>query len=216
MPRDGTATRERILHTAERLMTDQGYNATSLDQVIAESSSSKGAFFHHFSSKADLALQLDRAVRRRRPRPPRRRPRPPSQDIDGPAGAARGVPALLRGRRRRAHVGAVRLPLRHRARRAGVHRQRHQRPRSPRPPSRGAPPWSTCCVPRWPPAGRDLDIDVDALADHLFTTFEGGFILCRTLARPLRDAAPSSECSANCSSRSFASRNRLGTRPRHR
>ena len=39
-------------------MTEQGYNATSLDQVIAESSSSKGAFFHHFSSKADLALQL--------------------------------------------------------------------------------------------------------------------------------------------------------------
>ena len=26
----------------------------------------------------------------------------------------------------------------------------------------------------------DLDIDVDALADHLFTTFEGAFILCRT------------------------------------
>jgi TetR/AcrR family transcriptional repressor of nem operon len=26
-----------------------------------------------------------------------------------------------------------------------------------------------------------LDVDVDALADHLFTTFEGGFILCRTL-----------------------------------
>src|SRR5688572_12444414 len=58
MPRDGSATRERILDTAERLMTDQGYNATSLDQVVAESSSSKGAFFHHFRSKADLALQL--------------------------------------------------------------------------------------------------------------------------------------------------------------
>ena len=26
------------------------------------------------------------------------------------------------------------------------------------------------------------EVDVDALADHLFTTFEGGFILCRTLA----------------------------------
>ena len=39
-------------------MTEQGYRATSLDQVIAESSSSKGAFFHHFSSKSDLALQL--------------------------------------------------------------------------------------------------------------------------------------------------------------
>jgi hypothetical protein len=27
----------------------------------------------------------------------------------------------------------------------------------------------------------DLAIDVEALADHLYTTFEGGFILCRTL-----------------------------------
>ncbi len=27
----------------------------------------------------------------------------------------------------------------------------------------------------------DVAIDADALADHLFTTFEGGFILCRTL-----------------------------------
>ena len=39
-------------------MTDQGYTATSVDEVIAESASSKGAFFHHFSSKADLAHQL--------------------------------------------------------------------------------------------------------------------------------------------------------------
>ena len=39
-------------------MIEQGYNATSLDQVIAASSSSKGAFFHHFSSKSDLALRL--------------------------------------------------------------------------------------------------------------------------------------------------------------
>jgi TetR/AcrR family transcriptional regulator, transcriptional repressor for nem operon len=30
----------------------------------------------------------------------------------------------------------------------------------------------------------DVDVDVDALADHLFTTFEGGFILCRTLETP--------------------------------
>jgi TetR/AcrR family transcriptional repressor of nem operon len=26
----------------------------------------------------------------------------------------------------------------------------------------------------------DAEIDVDALADHLYTTFEGGFVLCRT------------------------------------
>ena len=28
------------------------------------------------------------------------------------------------------------------------------------------------------------DIDVDDLADHLYTTFEGAFILCRTLRDP--------------------------------
>jgi TetR/AcrR family transcriptional repressor of nem operon len=58
VPRDGTATRERILDTAERLMVEHGYNATSLDVVLAESASSKGAFFHHFRSKVDLANQL--------------------------------------------------------------------------------------------------------------------------------------------------------------
>ena len=39
-------------------MIDNGYAATSVDQVIAESATSKGSFFHHFSSKADLALAL--------------------------------------------------------------------------------------------------------------------------------------------------------------
>jgi TetR/AcrR family transcriptional repressor of nem operon len=56
------------------LVIDNGYAATSVDQVIAESGTSKGSFFHHFSSKADLAValvqryaeadiaQLDRAI----------------------------------------------------------------------------------------------------------------------------------------------------------
>lgn len=58
MPRDGAPTRERILATAERLVIDNGYAATSLDRVIAESRSSKGSFFHHFASKDDLARAL--------------------------------------------------------------------------------------------------------------------------------------------------------------
>ena len=58
MPRDGTATRERILTSAEQLVIDNGYAATSVDQVIAASGSSKGAFFHHFDSKLDLARSL--------------------------------------------------------------------------------------------------------------------------------------------------------------
>lgn len=63
MPRDGSATRERILAAAERLVIDNGYAATSVDQVIAESGTSKGAFFHHFESKRALADALvDRYV----------------------------------------------------------------------------------------------------------------------------------------------------------
>jgi TetR/AcrR family transcriptional repressor of nem operon len=63
MPRNGSATRDRILDTAERLVIENGYAATSLDSVIAESATSKGAFFHHFASKLDLARSLvDRYV----------------------------------------------------------------------------------------------------------------------------------------------------------
>lgn len=58
MPRDGAATKQRILDAAERLVIENGYAATSLDEVIAESGTSKGAFFHHFASKLDLASSL--------------------------------------------------------------------------------------------------------------------------------------------------------------
>ncbi|MBK8446876.1 MAG: TetR/AcrR family transcriptional regulator [Micropruina sp.] len=58
MPRNGAPTRERILDAAERLVIDNGYAATSLDRVIAESHSSKGSFFHHFASKDELARAL--------------------------------------------------------------------------------------------------------------------------------------------------------------
>lgn len=58
MPRDGRATRERILDAAQRLVVDQGFSATSVEQVIAASSTSKGSFFHHFASKQALAQAL--------------------------------------------------------------------------------------------------------------------------------------------------------------
>ena len=58
MPRDGTATRERILDSAERLMIDRGFAATTVDAVLAGAGATKGAFFHHFASKAALARSL--------------------------------------------------------------------------------------------------------------------------------------------------------------
>lgn len=58
MARDGTATRTRILDSAERLVLAQGFADTSVDEVVAASGSSKGAFFHHFATKHDLARAL--------------------------------------------------------------------------------------------------------------------------------------------------------------
>jgi TetR/AcrR family transcriptional regulator, transcriptional repressor for nem operon len=58
MPRNGTATRDRILDSAQRLVLDQGFAATSVDEVIAGAKSSKGAFFHHFPTKNDLGRAL--------------------------------------------------------------------------------------------------------------------------------------------------------------
>ena len=64
MPKDGTANRQRILDAAQHLVIENGFAATSLDQVIKTAGTSKGAFFHHFDSKLDLARALtERYVR---------------------------------------------------------------------------------------------------------------------------------------------------------
>jgi TetR/AcrR family transcriptional regulator, transcriptional repressor for nem operon len=58
MRRDGPATRERILGSAYDLVLRHGFAATSLDAILAASGVTKGAFFHHFRSKDDLAAAL--------------------------------------------------------------------------------------------------------------------------------------------------------------
>jgi TetR/AcrR family transcriptional repressor of nem operon len=160
-------------------MIDQGYNATSLDQVIAGSASSKGAFFHHFSSKADLAQQLiERYV---------------ATDlahleagVAATAGiedaAARAVAFL-----RFYEDGADELV----SEQSGCLYATALAERELTGPdvsgliAKAELAWRTAFVDLLRPAlaarRPDLDIAVEALADHLFTTFEGGFILCRTL-----------------------------------
>jgi TetR/AcrR family transcriptional regulator, transcriptional repressor for nem operon len=49
--------RERILNAALQVIRAQGYTATSVDQLCAAAGVTKGAFFHHFASKEDLAVQ---------------------------------------------------------------------------------------------------------------------------------------------------------------
>jgi TetR/AcrR family transcriptional repressor of nem operon len=54
----GDATKERLLDAAQRLVLAQGFGATTVDAVLAETGASKGAFFHHFPTKADLGRAL--------------------------------------------------------------------------------------------------------------------------------------------------------------
>lgn len=58
MARDGKATRERILSEAEALIFEHGLSGTSVDQIIERAGVTKGAFFHHFKSKGELAREL--------------------------------------------------------------------------------------------------------------------------------------------------------------
>ncbi len=44
----------RILNVASRLFKKQGFNATGIDQLMAEAGLTAGAFYAHFKSKEDL------------------------------------------------------------------------------------------------------------------------------------------------------------------
>ena len=58
MPKDGTATKELILDCTQELVYERGFSATTLDLVLEKAKLTKGAFFHHFKSKDDLATSL--------------------------------------------------------------------------------------------------------------------------------------------------------------
>lgn len=58
MARDGAQTRERILDSATRLVLGRGFAASSLDEILAAAGVTKGAFFHHFRSKAELGTAV--------------------------------------------------------------------------------------------------------------------------------------------------------------
>jgi TetR/AcrR family transcriptional regulator, transcriptional repressor for nem operon len=58
LPSKGEATRNAILEIAEGLVLTRGFAGTSLDDILAKAKLTKGAFFYHFRSKADLARAL--------------------------------------------------------------------------------------------------------------------------------------------------------------
>jgi len=60
MAKKGDHTRTRILDAAQAMILDRGFAGVSLDQIIQGLGLTKGAFFHHFRNKNDLARTLIR------------------------------------------------------------------------------------------------------------------------------------------------------------
>src|SRR3989442_6414642 len=51
-------TRDRFLTAAIEVFAAKGYHGTSVDDIVAASDTSKGAFYHYFPSKKDIFLTL--------------------------------------------------------------------------------------------------------------------------------------------------------------
>ena len=181
MPKDGTVNRTRILDAAERLVIENGFAATSLDHVIQGAGTSKGAFFHHFDSKSDLARALtERYV---------------AGDI-GQLHAALEATSSIEDPAERV-VAFVRhfedaaddiMSAQSSCLYVAVLTERQMV-------TNGTADLITHAIEEWrseiasllnaAAASRDFDLgDVEALADHVFVTFEGAFLLCRSTGKP--------------------------------
>lgn len=183
MPRDGSRTRARLLDAAELLIERNGFAATSVDAILEEAGSSKGAFFHHFSSKRELAqalvaryvdadlgmLQqgLDAAA-----------------DVDDPA---KKVLAFLSfyetwaDKLVAADSACLYIAL--------VTEQNLLDEVSSAEIRRAVTGWRRGLAALLRPALErsgpgSAEVDVEELADHLFATFEGAYMLCRALGSP--------------------------------
>lgn len=180
MPRNGSATRQRILDAAQRLVIENGYSATSVDRVIAASATSKGSFFHHFASKDDLAralvdryaaadiAQLDEALAH------------VTAATDDPVERVLGFVAWFENDAEQNMTPESNCLY------ISVLTERELV-------ARGTSAQITAAIEAWRVAFADLlraalpdgsAIDPDALSDHVFVTFEGAFILCRATGEP--------------------------------
>lgn len=184
MPRDGTATRTRILDAAKTLMERNGVSGTSVDQILEAARTSKGAFFHHFDSKRELtAVLMERYV-----------------DADlgllraGLAAVASTEDPVERALAFARHFERWAEELVHEDSACLYIAAISERDLLEGPVQdavlRAITTWRAEVAALLAPAlaARADHLpevpDADELADHLFTTFEGGYLLCRALRSP--------------------------------
>ena len=178
-----TSTRQQILEVAEAAVLTKGFGSTSIDELITAVGISKSGFFYHFRDKNQLALALiDRYIERddqivgdllRRSR----------ELHDDP------LHQLLIGLRLFAALMAD-LPNGHPGCLAATfaYQERLFDKRVITANRQGVLTWRTRyrkifddIVVRYPPKD---DVNLDALADMVSTTVEGGIILSKALGEP--------------------------------
>ena len=59
----GRTTRREIIDVARRLFSEHGYHSTGIADIQAATGLTKGAFYHHFRSKEEVALAAVQAAR---------------------------------------------------------------------------------------------------------------------------------------------------------
>lgn len=183
MPRDGSSTRTRILGAAQQLVLERGFSATSIDEVIAAAGSTKGGFFHHFPSKAELARALvdqyvaaDMALLADVFARAERLSSDPLQQLLLVVGLLEETEAESEGDDPGCLYAAFcydRGLVDEATRETIAEAVREWRDRTRKQLDR--------VVERYPPR---LPVDLDALADHGLAVLEGGYVLSRALGEP--------------------------------
>jgi TetR/AcrR family transcriptional repressor of nem operon len=181
MPKNGAVNRERILDAAQHLVIENGFAATSVDQVLTAAGTSKGGFFHHFGSKLDLARALTE--------------RYAAADIgqlegalEATAGVADPAERVIAFVRHFEDAAEELMSAQSNCLYVAVLTEQQLV-------TNGTADLINHAIEVWRKAiaelliaaatARDLDLgDVDALADHVFVTFEGSFLLCRSTGTP--------------------------------
>lgn len=182
------STKDRILDAAERLVQERGFAGTSVDAVIAETPTSKGSFFHHFGSKTELGRELVRRYAEADAAVLEEFLRAAEGESDDPA---EQVVAFVRRFEEAATELAIRQPG---CLFVSFLYARGQADEDTSDLIRGSVDlWRERLLARLRMAARlhppVIDVDLPSLADQVFTTFEGGFILARASGDPAQLAA---------------------------
>ena len=60
--RQAKSTRNRIYNTAFELITQNGFDSVTVDEICRQSGVKKGAFYHHFKSKDDIVIEAYKLI----------------------------------------------------------------------------------------------------------------------------------------------------------